>query len=61
MLVRLPGVLQSLPGKLLPGLVILLLMGFRGAAMGVGGHIVQLGGPLMVFVMRSVVITSGHL
>ena len=37
MLVSLLGVLQSLPGALLPGLVILLLMGFRGAAMSVGG------------------------
>jgi hypothetical protein len=28
--------------------------------MGVGGKIVQLGGPLMIFVMRSVVISGGH-
>jgi hypothetical protein len=54
------GVLQSLPGALMPGLVILFLMGFRGATMSVGGAIVQLGSPLMVFVMRSVVVTSRH-
>jgi hypothetical protein len=27
----------------------------------VRGNVVQLGGPLMVLVMRSVVVTSGHL
>jgi len=60
MLVSFLGVLESLPGALLPGLVILLLMGFRGAAMSVGGTIVQLGGALMIFVVRSVVIASRH-
>jgi hypothetical protein len=60
MLVRFLGVLKSLPGALLPGLVILLLMGFRGATMSVGGLIVQLGGALMIFVVRSVVIASRH-
>ena len=60
MLMRFLGVLESLPGALLPGLVILLLMGFRGSAMSVGGTIVQLGGALMVFVVRSVVIASRH-
>jgi hypothetical protein len=29
--------------------------------MSVGGNIVQFGSPLMVFVMRSAVITSRHL
>jgi hypothetical protein len=29
--------------------------------MSVGGTIVQLSGPLMIFVMRSVVVTSRHL
>jgi hypothetical protein len=43
--------LKSLPGALLPGFVILLPMGFRSAAMSVGGNVVQLGGSLMVFVM----------
>jgi hypothetical protein len=61
MLVSLLGVLKSLSGALLPGLMILLLMGFRGTPMGVGGTIVQLGGALMIFVMRSVVIASRHL
>jgi len=55
------GVLQSFPGVLLPGLTILFLMGNRSAAMCVGGTIVQLGSPLMILVMRSVVITSRHL
>jgi hypothetical protein len=55
------GVLKGLPGVLLPGLVILLLMGFRSATMGVGGAIVQLGSSLMILVMRSVVIASRHL
>jgi len=51
MLVSLLGVFKSLPGALLPGLMILFLMGFRGAAMSMGGAIVQLGGFLMIFVM----------
>jgi hypothetical protein len=37
-------VLQSLPGALVPGLVVLLFMGFRGATMSVSGGIVLLGG-----------------
>jgi len=56
--VSLLGVLKSPSGELLPRLVVLFLMGFRSAAMGVGGTIVQLSGPLMIFVMRSVIITS---
>jgi hypothetical protein len=51
LLVSLAGVLQSPPGKLLPGLVVLFLMGFRSATMSVGGAIVKLSGPLMIFVM----------
>ena len=61
MLESLPGVLQSPPGELLPGLVVLFLMGFRSATVSVGGTIVQLSGPLMILVMRSVVVTSRHL
>ena len=60
MLVSFLRVLQSSPGEFLPGLVILLLMGFRGTTMSVGGTIVQLGGALMIFVVRSVVIASRH-
>ena len=60
-LVSLLGVLQSTPGALLPGFVILFLVGFGGATVGVRGGVVQLGGPLMIFVMRSVVVTSRHL
>jgi hypothetical protein len=59
--VSLFGVFQSLPGNLLPGFVILLLMGFRRGTMRVGCAIVQLGSSLMILVMRSVVITSRHL
>jgi hypothetical protein len=51
MLVGLLGVLQSSPGQLLPGLVILFLMSFRGTAMSVGGAIVQLRSALVVFVV----------
>ncbi|MGA2196723.1 MAG: hypothetical protein ABSH40_15790 [Bryobacteraceae bacterium] len=51
MLVSLLGVFQSLPGALLPGLMILFLMGFRSAAVSMGGTIVQLGSLLMIFVM----------
>jgi len=61
LLVSLLGVLKSSPGALLPGLVILFLMGFCSTTMRVGCTIVQLSSPLMVFVMRSVVITSRHL
>jgi hypothetical protein len=60
MLVSLLGVFQSLPGALLPGFMILLLMGFGSAPMSVGGTIVQLSGSLMVFIMGSVVIASRH-
>jgi hypothetical protein len=60
MLVSCLGVFESLPGALLSGFVILFFMGFRGAPMSVGGGIVQLGGALVVLVMRSVVIASRH-
>ena len=60
-LVSLQGVLQSLPGALLPGFVVLLFVGFGGASVSVRGKVVQLGGPLMVLVVRSVIISSRHL
>ena len=60
MLVSFLGVLKSFPGELFPGLVILFFMSFRGATMSVGGTIVQLGGSLMILVVRSVVIASRH-
>jgi hypothetical protein len=50
LLVSLLGVLKSPPGELLPGLMILFLMGFRRTAMSMGGTIVQLGGALVIFV-----------
>jgi hypothetical protein len=43
-----------------PGEVILFPV-LLGNAMGVRRHIVQFGGPLVVFVVRSVVVTSGHI
>jgi hypothetical protein len=33
---------------------------FFTGAVGVRGEVVQLGGPLMIFVMRSIVISRGH-
>jgi hypothetical protein len=53
------GVLEGLAGMFVPGLVLLLPLFFT-RAVGVGGEIVQLGGPLMIFVMRSVVVACGH-
>jgi hypothetical protein len=52
--------LESPFGELLSGLMVLFLMGFRGAAMSVGGDIVQFGSPPMVLVMGSAVVTFGH-
>ena len=54
-------VFKSLPGVLPSGLMILFRMGFRCAAVRMGGNVVQLGGPLVILVMRSVVITIRHL
>ena len=51
--------LESLPGMFMSGLMFLLPVLFTGA-MGVGGEVVEFRGPLMVFVMRSVVISRGH-
>ncbi len=45
------GMFQSLPGTLLPGLVILLLIGFRSTAMSVSGPVVQLGSSLVILEM----------
>ena len=55
------GVLKSLPGVFLSGLVILLFVHLRSSAMSMSGTLVQLGGSLMILEMRSVVITLGHL
>jgi hypothetical protein len=51
MLVGLLGVLQSSPGALLSGLMILFLMGFRSTTMSMSGVIVQLSGSLVIFVV----------
>jgi hypothetical protein len=58
-LVRAFRVLEGLPGMLMSSLMLLLPLLFTGAV-SVGGEVVQLGGPLMIFVMGSVVIARGH-
>ncbi len=60
MFMGLPRVLQALTRALLPGEVILFPVLFFRSAMGVGGNVVELGRALVIFVMRSVVITCGH-
>ena len=59
MSVGLLGVLKRLPGMLLPGKMILVAV-LCGNPMGVGRIVVQFGGKLMVLVVRSIVISSGH-
>jgi hypothetical protein len=59
-LTRLSGVLQSLPRMLVSRQIILFSL-LLASPMGVRGTVVQFGGFLVVLVMRSVVITSGHL
>ena len=56
-LVRLLGMLEGLPGMLVPSLIFGFPLLFTGAV-GVGGKIVQLGGPLVIFVMGSVVVSG---
>jgi hypothetical protein len=56
----LAGLFQGLPRMLVPGQVLLLAVLLLRDAMGVRGDIVQFGGALVIFVMRSVVITSRH-
>ena len=58
-LVGLFRVLEGLPGMLVSGLMFRFPLLFTGAV-GVGGEVVQLGSPLMIFVMGSVVISGGH-
>jgi hypothetical protein len=57
---RLVNVLQGLPRLLVPSQVILLSM-LLANTIGVRAGVVQLGGSLMVLVMRSVVISSRHI
>jgi hypothetical protein len=52
-------VLEGLAGMLVSAEVFLFSLLFTGAV-GVGCEVVQLGGPLMIFVMGSVVISRGH-
>ena len=60
LLMRFLGMFESLPGELLPGEVILLLMSYSGTSVSVRGKVVQFRGSLMILVVRSVVITSRH-
>jgi hypothetical protein len=59
-LVRPFRMLEGLPGMLVARLMFRFPLLFTGA-MGVGSEVVQLGGPLMIFVMGSVVISCGHI
>jgi hypothetical protein len=52
--------LEGLPGMLVPGQVILVSLLF-GNVMGMGACVLQFGGTLVVLVMGSAVITSGHI
>jgi len=54
------GVLQGLPGILVSRQVILFSL-LLADTMGMRGAVVQFGGSLMILVMGSVVITSGHI
>jgi len=58
-LVRLLGVFEGLPGMLVSGFIFRFALLFPGAV-GVGGKIVQFRGPLVIFVMGSVVVSGGH-
>jgi hypothetical protein len=58
-LVRLFGMLQGLPGMLVSALMFGFPLLFAGTV-GVGSKVVQLRSPLMIFVVRSVVVSGGH-
>ncbi len=58
-LVRVLGMLEGLPGMLVSGFI----FGFPlllPRTVGMGRQVVQLGGALVIFVMRSIVISGGH-
>jgi hypothetical protein len=66
LLVRLFGIEESrarmllgLPGPLVSSLVVLLVV-LGGGAVCMSRRIMQLGRPLMIFVMGTIVISSGH-
>jgi hypothetical protein len=60
-LVRFGRMLQGLTGVFLSRLVVLLAVVLRSAAMGVRRQIVQFRGQVMILVVRSVIVTGGHL
>jgi hypothetical protein len=57
---RMLGVLLSLP-RLFMSTQVFLLSLLLGHAMRVRGAVFQLGGPLMILIVRCVVIASGHM
>jgi hypothetical protein len=57
--VRVLRVFQGLAGVFVPGQMSRFVV-VLGDPVGVRGDIVQLGGPLVVFVVRSVIIASRH-
>lgn len=58
-LMRLFGVLEGLPGMFVSSEVFRLPLLFAGTV-SVCGKVVQFRGPLMIFVMGSVVVSGGH-
>jgi hypothetical protein len=54
------GVFDGLPPMLVPGQVILFPLLFANT-MSMCSRVVQFGRPLVVFVMRSVIVTSRHI
>jgi hypothetical protein len=60
LLIGVPRVFQRLSGMLVPRQVILFAVLLFGGTVGMCRSVVQFCGSLMVFVMRSVVKTSGH-
>jgi hypothetical protein len=52
--------LLGLPGPLVSGLVVLLAGVLGGGAVCVSRRIMQLGRPLMIFVVGTIVVSSGH-
>jgi len=56
---RMGVVFEHLAGMLMSGEVLAFSL-LLASSMGMGADVVQFRGPLVIFVMRSVVITSGH-
>ena len=61
LLMSLPGVLQGLPGMLMPGQVVFFFVSLGGNGMRVNGGVVHFGGALMIAGLRAEVWSFGHL